>query len=334
MSKERNYNIDLAKTLAMVLVVMQHAWSMLDLDSPELGLVCSAYRSITTVGVPLFVFLSGALLLPRKIGSLKDFYKKRLVRLLVPFVLLGAIAYLLSLLSGAYTWWDGTWQTAIVQFVPKLLENNINIFHWYVHMLLILYILTPLLQRFVQSISTREYEFILLCWGILMVIQQYYPDMYVMNYLSPPLIKYIGVFLAGNYITQYRVGNRNYLYIGIVSAVAIYVLNVLTDCAIYLGVPLMAIALGMICMNLPNDKLRSLRSLPLLVNTSRYSYTIYLLHVILIRLIYNLSASYYPTNIIPYCPILITIVVMSLFYIGCRLYDKTKWLPNFIIGIG
>lgn len=333
MSKGRNYNIDLAKTLAMVLVVMQHAWSMLDLDSPELGLVCSAYRSIATAGVPLFVFLSGALLLPKQTGSLKDFYKKRLIRLLVPFVLLGGIAYLLSLLSGAYAWWDGTCKTAIVQFFPKLLENNINIFHWYVHMLLVLYILTPFLQRIVQYISTREYEFILLCWGILMIIQQYYPDIYVMNYVSP-LIKYTGVFLAGNYITQYRVGNRNYLYIGIVSAAAIYVLNVLTDCMLNLGIPMMAIALGMICMNLPNDKVRSLRSLPLLINISRYSYTIYLLHIILIRFIYNLSASYYHTSIIPYCPILITVVTMSLFYIGCRLYDKTKWLPNFIIGIG
>jgi fucose 4-O-acetylase-like acetyltransferase len=56
MHKERNYNIDVAKALAMVLVVMQHAWSMLDLDNPEFGLVCSAYRAIVTVGVPLSFF--------------------------------------------------------------------------------------------------------------------------------------------------------------------------------------------------------------------------------------------------------------------------------------
>ena len=333
MHKERNYNIDVAKALAMVLVVMQHAWSMLDLDNPELGLVCSAYQAIATVGVPLFVFLSGALLLPQPIGNLTDFYKKRLVRLLVPFVLLGGFAYVLSLLSGVYIWWNGTWKMAISQFIPRLFKNEINIFHWYVHMLLVLYLLTPFLQRIVQSLSIREYELVLLCWGILMVVKQYYPEAYVMNYISP-LIKYIGVYLAGNYITQYRAENKHYLYIGIISAAAIYVLNVLTDCMLHIGIPMMAIALGVICLNLPKDRIQSLRCLPIFVNVSRYSYTIYLLHVILIRLIYNLSYPYYHTSIIPYCPILTTLVVMSLFYIGCRLYDKTKWLPNYIIGIG
>lgn len=333
MSIERNYNIDVAKTLAMVLVVMQHAWSMLELDDSNLGLVCSAYRSIVTVGVPLFVFLSGALLLSQPIGRIKDFYKKRLVRLLLPFVVLGVVASILSLLSGVYTWWDGRWQMAVGQFVPCLLKNDVNIFHWYVHMLLVLYILTPFLQRVVQTISIREYEFILLGWGLVMLIRQGYPNMYIMNYVSP-IIKYLGVYLAGNYVAQYRVGNAKYLYIGFLCAFVFYTLNVLTDCGLQIGVPMMAIALGVICLNLPEDKIKSLRSLPLFVNVSRYSYTIYLLHIILIRLIYNLSSSYYHTCVIPYIPVPITIVVLVLFYIGCKLYDKIKWLPNSIIGIG
>ena len=89
MLQTRNWNIDLAKALAMLLVVMQHAWSMLGLDDPSYGLVCGVYRAVSTVGVPLFVFVSGALLLPRTPEPPKVFYKKRLNRLLVPFLLFG-----------------------------------------------------------------------------------------------------------------------------------------------------------------------------------------------------------------------------------------------------
>ena len=142
----------------MTLVVMQHAWSMLDLDDSSYGLVCGAYRAISTVGVPLFVFVSGALLLPRKPEPLKVFYKKRLNRLLIPFLLFASIMYMVSLFIGQYDWWDGEIKTALLQFLPSLLENKINISHWFVHMLLVIYLLTPFLQRAISALSQREIE--------------------------------------------------------------------------------------------------------------------------------------------------------------------------------
>ena len=333
MSNIRNYNIDIAKTLAMVLVVMQHAWSMLDLDNPTLGLLCSAYRAIVTVGVPLFVFLSGALLLSRPIIRIKDFYKKRLVRLLIPFIILGLIVYLISLLSSTYTWWDGTWGMAINKYIPCLLNNEINIFHWYVHMLLVLYLLTPFLQRIVQTISVREYEFLMLGWALVMLLRQYQPQMYIISFISP-LIKYLGVYLAGNYVAQYRTNKAKYLYSAIILSLIIYTINTLTDCSIQIGVPLMAIALGTLCLNIPKEQITSLKGTSIFVNISRYSYTIYLLHIILIRVIYNLTSMHYTSDWISVIPIFVTIIVMTIFYAGCWVYDKIKWLPNSLIGIG
>ena len=127
MLQTRNWNIDLAKALAMLLVVMQHAWSMLGLDDPSYGLVCGVYRAASTVGVPLFVFVSGALLLPRTPEPLKVFYKKRLNRLLVPFLLFASLMYVVSLFAGQYDWWNGDVKTALLHFLPSLLENKINI---------------------------------------------------------------------------------------------------------------------------------------------------------------------------------------------------------------
>ena len=147
MEQSRNLNVDLTKSLAMILVVMQHAWSMLGLDDSSWGLVCSSYKSISTLGVTLFIFVSGVLLLSYKSESLLNFYIKRFRRLLIPFVFLAAVAYIASLFSGSYEWWDGSLQMALIQFIPALLENQINEFHWFVHMLFVLYLFTPILSR-------------------------------------------------------------------------------------------------------------------------------------------------------------------------------------------
>ena len=335
MLQTRNWNIDLTKALAMLLVVMQHAWSMLDLDDPSYGLICGAYRAISTVGVPLFVFVSGALLLPRTPEPLKVFYKKRLNRLLVPFLLFATLMYLVSLATGQYDWWDGEVKTALLQFIPSLLENRINILHWFVHMLLVIYLLTPFLQRALSALSQREIEGILLVWMAGMLLRQYYPALNVLAYTSG-LWKYLGVYIAGYYVIQYRVGEIRYFYSGLVATVLLILLGALTDCAVYLGVPLTAMTMGLLCLNLPASCSPSSPSSigRTITNFSRYSYTIYLLHILVIRAIYMVTESYFTDTIIGWIPLIITPLIMVVFYLACTLYDKTKWLPNNLIGIG
>lgn len=250
MLQTRNWNIDLAKALAMLLVVMQHAWSMLGLDDPTYGLVCGVYRAISTVGVPLFVFVSGALLLSRAPEPLKFFYKKRLNRLLVPFLLFASLMYVVSLFTGQYDWWNGDVKTALLRFIPSLLENKINILHWFVHMLLVIYLLTPFLQRALSSLSQREIEGILLVWLVGMLLRQYYPVLNMLAYTTG-LWKYLGVYIAGYYVTQYRVGEKRYFYFGVVATILLFLLDALTDCTVHLGVPLTAITIGVACLNLP-----------------------------------------------------------------------------------
>ena len=134
MNASRNCNIDILKAVAMILVVAQHAWSMLDLDKAELGLLCFSYQAIVTIGVPLFVFASGVLLLSREIEPLTLFFKKRLKRLLIPFLLFSIVVYAVSLFIGAYAWWDGSMQMAITKFIPLLLTGEINVFFWFVYL--------------------------------------------------------------------------------------------------------------------------------------------------------------------------------------------------------
>lgn len=283
MSKVRNFSVDIIKAMAMFLVVMQHAWSMLDLDRPELGLLCFSYQAIVTIGVPLFVFASGVLLLTREEEPLCRFYKKRLKRLLIPFVVFSIVSYVASLFIGNYDWWDGSIKMAIMKFIPLLLTGEINVFFWFVYMLLCLYFITPILQRALHKLSKIDLELLLLVWVIGLFLKQYYPEFALNNYISN-IWKYLGVYISGYYVFKYCVGKQQYCYIGAISLLILYVTNVLTNCSITLIFPLTAIAIGLICLNLNLATDNSITNI--VTHISRYSYTIYLTHILLIKFIY------------------------------------------------
>lgn len=330
MNASRNCNIDILKAVAMILVVAQHAWSMLDLDKAELGLLCFSYQAIVTIGVPLFVFASGVLLLSREIEPLTLFFKKRLKRLLIPFLLFSIVVYAVSLFIGAYAWWDGSMQMAITKFIPLLLTGEINVFFWFVYMLLCLYFITPILQRALHQLSKSDLQLILSAWAIGLLLKQFYPAFALNDYISA-IWKYLGVYISGYYVFKYCVGKQQYCYIGTISLLLLYVANVLTNCSITLIFPLTAIAIGLICLNLNVATDNSITKI--VTNISRYSYTIYLTHILLIRFIYMFTEQYFGamTNFVP---LLITLPIVAIIYVACNVYSKIKILPNYIVGIG
>lgn len=330
----RNWNIDLTKALAMVLVVMHHTWSIFELDNPNLGVICDSYRAISSTGVLLFVFVSGALLLSRPSEPFKIFYKKRLYRLLIPFLFFSIVTYVISLYMGTYTWWKGDLTTAFLRFIPSLLENEINVMHWFVYMLLSLYLLTPFIQRALATISQREVEWILVVWIIGMILKQYYPSLNILSYTSA-LWTFLGIYIAGYYINQFRTNNTRYFYIGLIATLFLLTVNIFTSCSIYLGIPATAITIGWMCFNIPiSNTTQNTHLGKFTTQISRYSYTTYLLHILLIRALYILIQNWDITPIIKWIPLIVTPIIILLFYIGCTIYDKTKWLPNNLVGIG
>src|SRR4030066_429836 len=86
---EERIPVDLIRTVAIVLVIMVHAAiephpvvQVMDQTEVVRWLTVTTYNSLAAVSVPLFVILSGALLLqPSKIEPVRVFLKKRSIRL-------------------------------------------------------------------------------------------------------------------------------------------------------------------------------------------------------------------------------------------------------------
>lgn len=275
---QRNPAYDILRVVAILLVSTQHAWSMLGMDQPEWGWLCHVYRALVDCGVPLFVAISGALLLSEEPLPLGEFFKKRFRRVLVPFFIWATAVYGVALVAGQYAHIH-SWQEALLSYVPMLLENQINTSHWFVWMILALYLLTPVLQRMLQAKDSRRMvEYLLALIGLVLLLEWLVPGIYILRYSSALLI-YLGVYLGGYYIARYlRAYSRWFLPLALLSIA----LSLVPGAPVYLLTKLTAIFLFGALLPLERCSLES-KGTKIAVALSRYSYMIYLIHIPLIR---------------------------------------------------
>lgn len=125
------------------------------------GLLGSAFRA----SVPLFVMITGALLLPVR-GASSAFLKKRLRRVLGPFFVWSLLYAAALFLRGVY---DERTLQKIILLIPFQLSPYVGHL-WYVYMLVGLYLLLPILSAWVEKASERELWGGLALWGISLLL--------------------------------------------------------------------------------------------------------------------------------------------------------------------
>ncbi len=115
--------------------------------------IADFYRAATCWCVPVFVMISGALLLnPQKPQPPGVFYRKRMSRVLIPLVFWTLFYLGLRARIG-----DVTWPEAVRDVVRAGPYGHL----WFLYMIAGLYFLTPLLQPFVRSVPLREQAWII-----------------------------------------------------------------------------------------------------------------------------------------------------------------------------
>lgn len=124
-------------------------------------------NSFTRFSVPLFVMLSGALLIPKE-ESLNYFYSHRLLKLLWPFLFWLCI-YLVYYFY-RYTNFEVLPFSRVVEISWDKLLHGPSAHLWYLYMILGLYLAMPFLQRMVQAMSGLELKCFLLLWFISLIL--------------------------------------------------------------------------------------------------------------------------------------------------------------------
>ncbi|HRL21268.1 MAG TPA: acyltransferase family protein [Alcaligenes sp.] len=113
----------------------------------------NVYDAATRWCVPVFVMVSGALLLePRPAESMSRFYRKRAARILLP--LLFWTAFYLLWTAYKQHWW--TPQAEPYPYLERLLQGRPYFHLWFLYMIVFLYLFTPFLRRLVQACRLRH----------------------------------------------------------------------------------------------------------------------------------------------------------------------------------
>lgn len=169
-------------------------------------LVADFYNALTRFGVPVFVMITGALMLHRQY-ELKDFFNRRLTRVVWPFLFW-------SLVFIAYSWYN-----AEIKFTDeagsnllialRMLRNGAYYHLWYVYMLLGLYLFMPVISVFVRNASEKEILYFLLVWFIVMVCSQPYLSPFVPQIDVHYFIGYLGYLVLGHYLAFKELPARN-----------------------------------------------------------------------------------------------------------------------------
>ena len=164
--------LDIVRLTAMLMVIGVHCIDPFYI-SPTLGTLpeykfwASVYGSLFRPSVPLFAMMTGLLLLPVGQQPLGVFYKKRIFRVLFPFVQ-G---------SESQSFSDSLKDIAMIPFNFSFKENHM----WYIYLLIGLYLYMPFFSAWIDKADRKMKQTYLWIWVISLFLP--YMGEYISHYL-------------------------------------------------------------------------------------------------------------------------------------------------------
>ena len=181
-TKEHLGWIDLLRVLACFLVVLSHCCDpfVAQFDADRSAFLTGMFTgSMVRCCVPLFVMMTGVLLLPVQTG-MSAFYRKRIGRIALPLVfwsLALPVLYYAYLNCGGTTsnpqvvMEDHTLRATLTKLYTFVFNFNYDTTPlWYLYMLVGLYLIMPILSVWLQQASRRDLKLVLWLWGTTLVL--------------------------------------------------------------------------------------------------------------------------------------------------------------------
>ena len=157
--KGKKVYLEIIRIIAIMLVVLNH----IDINyyyyhhthNPATFFISLVVTVLCTIDVPLFFMVSGALLLGKN-ESVKDVYKKRILRFAICILIFSILQYVVKSFRGQIT------DPSLSDFVLKVLSGNIQETYWFLYEYLGILMILPLLRKMAQGMD--DTEFLYLFW--------------------------------------------------------------------------------------------------------------------------------------------------------------------------
>lgn len=309
------------RAIAILAVVIVHT------STPVVKMSYGVYMNFWWIGniidsavrfsVPAFLMISGVTLLNKQYAIL-DFYKKRINKVLLPFMFWAPVYYIFRFLSLPTSNQPSTFAETYNWAITLFLEEGISKHFWYIYMILFLYLLTPFIQRLLQYLNTKNVGYFICIWIYICIA-------YTFGLISTKewhpfvgkLFYYFlngGYLLLGYYLNKYDFTSKKHkiiawcIFAGSIAATAFFTywisksaqkLNLMLYGYLSINTIIQSVAIFYIFKDtvIKNNVLTTIKD-----TLSNYSFGIYLVHILVLGVFFRYGifwTMYYPIISVP-----------------------------------
>lgn len=275
----RDYSLDVIRIIACLMIVLMHS-PMSGLGAP--GFVLSGISYLTAPGIGLFFMVSGALLLKSNAGKpfeTRNFLQRRFTKILVPLLFWSVVGL------------------GLEQHGVKNTELSIL---WFMYCLAGMYLLTPILSRWLSVASIKEVEFYLVLWLATLCVpfvKLFTPvnesDTSWLYYFHG----YVGYYVLGFYLQNHMskdvkksIGRKvlfaiAFIAISVILPIVLFVMNVEVDFySLFWNLSITVASQCIVWWSVLKRLMNRTAQLPsFIVELSKLSFGIYLIHILVMR---------------------------------------------------
>ncbi|WP_035673112.1 acyltransferase [Flavobacterium sp. 83] len=337
--------LDNLKILATISVVFLHVSSPLlyNFEGKEdlNWWIGNIYDGTVRFCVPVFIMLTGSLMLSKDY-DLNDFLKIKLMRIIIPFLFWSAIYILYGLVSKFLTNGHLTFSSIFDYCLSSFIHGSA--YHlWYIYMIIGIYLFIPIISKWTKNCSENEILYFLIIWVISIFISQPIISKYTPNLNLSYFSGFIGYLVLGHYMSlkklnEYKNINQISVFMFVCgSFISIYGTYLLSsysghfvkDLYGYLTLNVLMSSIGIFIffkqMKATNSKITFLSNL-----ISKYSFGIYLVHVLVLMILNKIGMNGLFINPILGIPIT-TISCLTISVFIAKVLDKLSF-SKYIIG--
>ncbi len=295
-SEKRFEYLDCLRTFATVLVIIIHCIYEYLWDFSNKGDLLWNFlvfiNELLRVGVPIFFMISGYLLLQNDITDIKGFYKKRFLKIAIPFLVYDVFYFIFN--SVIYKT-----DFSPVRFLRELCDKGSAYHLWFVYSILFIYLLMPFLRMIVSKCNKKTLFLFLLLATFQSTIRPFLNislDGFLHFYITDDgLMGYIGYVLLGYLMGNFEFSKKEQRLIyalGIISFIVFPIWNIKSTQTMgdfffnggyTINHYIEASAVFLFFKNNVNKKSKFVS------NLSKISFSAYLIHIAILTIIQNME---------------------------------------------
>ena len=284
-TKERIFYYDFLRAFAIIAVLLCHMDIFYGPLNTTLAVIIKyTLHDIGRMGVPIFLMISGALLL-NKDYDLSFFLKKRFSRIIYPFIF-----WVTILVIGLYTFHENS-------MIFPVIIGDFSV-TWYFWTLIGIYLAIPVINTFQREYGETGLKYFLIIWFITMIFKTFNSYPLFTNFNLDFFAGYIGYPVLGYYLDnkEFNISDKKLCIISLVILLISLGSYVYIDYArlglielIYQNVPMIFIASSFFLFIKSIDNMTSFKQIKdnvvgkIIFSISICSYGMYFSHVMVLK---------------------------------------------------